>query len=141
MSRKQQAWPKTFTDTGFIVKAKTLNALFAAAGRKLTQVQVKKVIPETEKIINLSAPTPTDLLYRFLSELIYLKDVEQFLGSKFEVKIIRNKINYQLKGKVIGDRLPENPNLIIVDAKAVTYHQLYVKKTSSGWQAKVVVDI
>ena len=47
------SWPKTFAETGFIVKAKSLPLLFAKTGRKVTQIQAKAVRSTKEKEFSL----------------------------------------------------------------------------------------
>jgi len=136
-----RTWPKTFADLGFTIKAKTLIDLFIQAGKKLTQLQAKKIIGQKEKKIELAAPTATDLLYQFLTELLFLKDRDQFLANQFDLTISQRDNQYQLQGTIKGGSLPQDPQLVLTDIKAVTYHQLEVKQTKSGWQARVVVDV
>lgn len=134
-------WPKTFADLGFTIKAKTRANLFARAGKKLTQLQVKKITGEEEKKIQLKAATLTDLLYQFLAELLFYKDRDRFLAHQFKLTIRRQNNNYLLRGTIRGGFLPQDPKLVLTDIKAITYHQLQVQSTSSGWQARVVVDV
>ena len=47
----------------------------------------------------------------------------------------------QLQEIIKGSFLTQDPKLVLADIKAVTYHQLEVKQTKSGWQARVMVDV
>ncbi len=136
-----RSWPQTFADLGFNVKARTLTDLFVRAGKKLTQLQTRKIEGQSQKRIALTAPTITDLFYQFLTELLFLKDRDRFLATEFQITIQSSKNHHQLQGRLKGGLLPQDPKAILADIKAITYHQLTIKSTTSGWQARVVVDV
>jgi SHS2 domain-containing protein len=46
-----------------------------------------------------------------------------------------------LKAKARGEPLDRERHELSHEVKAITYHQLEVKQTDQGWQARVIVDI
>ena len=87
---------------------------------------------ENEKIENL--------LYDFLSEILFLKDSKYMVFKKVKVLIKENK-KYQLKAILEGDTINPKRQQLENDIKAVTMHMFEVKKEKNMWKAVVVVDI
>ncbi|MCH8741315.1 archease [Patescibacteria group bacterium] len=90
---------------------------------------------EVEKEIKIQSPDLPALLVDFLSEVLYLGQVnreayfdinfKKFSDTKMECKIIGRKV------EIFGE-----------DIKAVTYHQLEVRQNQDGaWEATVLFDI
>jgi len=129
-------------DVAFEATGKTLEELFESCAIAFSDISanVKKIQPKIKKEIKVESETIEDLLYNFLSELVYLKDVEQLLFAKYEVKIKRVK-NYELIVSAYGQNLNEIRSELRNDVKAVTMHQFQVKQIGKGWQARVVLDI
>ena len=47
----------------------------------------------------------------------------------------------KLLASVLGEKLNPDRHEIYTEVKAVTYHQLYIKETNSGWEAQVIFDL
>ncbi len=76
------------------------------------------------------------LLYNFLEELLFLFDSKHFFLNK--VKNIKIK-NNKLTAEITGDNA-ENYE-IHIDIKAITYHEMFVKKQGNKWVVQVVLDV
>jgi len=128
-------------DVLFEATGKNLSDLCTACALALQEIQVKlsTVAPNRKKAIKITAPNPDRLLFNFLQELIFLKDAEQLLFSKFKIKITEKSI-FTLTADCFGEKINKKHELN-VDAKAITLHQFEVKKTRAGWKARVIVDI
>lgn len=129
----------SFGDLRIKTRGKTIEEAFAKTALKLTQAQVKieKLNTDQEEPISIKADNKEELLYQFLSQLIFLKDEKRFLGKKFKIKIKEN----QLKGEAVGSTIPQDPQALKVDAKAVTWHDLKVAFAKKEWEVEVIVDI
>jgi len=77
-----------------------------------------------EYTIELDAPDREQLLVDWLSELIYLHDVDGVVFGRFEVSIQGN----QLKAKAYGESFDKAKHKIGMEIKAVTYHMLAVEE-------------
>ncbi len=131
-------------DVAFEATGKTLVELFESAGLALTNTQVKDLKKIEEKIskeIEVKAASVEMLLFNFLQELIFLKDAEQLLLKKVEIKILPNKKGWELKAKVYGEKINPEKHELLVDVKAVSLHLFKVEELKDGWRATVVLDV
>ncbi len=132
-------------DIAFEATGKTLNALFKSAALATTNVMVKdlkSVKHKVKKEIKVEADNVELLLFNFLQEIIYYKDAELLLFSKYDVKINEDKKNkkYNLKCTAYGEKLNMKKHTLMVDVKAVTLHMFSVRKNRE-WKARVILDI
>jgi len=131
-------------DVAFEATGKTLPALFKAAALATTNVMVKdlkSVKQKKIKKIDVEAENVELLLFNFLQEIIYYKDADLLLFSKYDVKIVKNKDKtYKLQATAYGEKLNMKKHVLLVDVKAVTLHMFSVKK-KNVWKANVILDI
>ncbi len=95
----------------------------------------EKIKAKVGKKVEVHGTDLENLLYNFLDELIYLLDAEQFIVAKAEVSLLGNNI----KATLYGDSTKNYKDLDHI--KAPTYAEMHVKKTQSGWEFQVVVDV
>ena len=75
------------------------------------------------------------MLSSFIEELIYLLDADDFVVAKAKVSVKGKKLNAEIFGY-------DSKNYEELDhVKAATYAEMYVKKTSKGWEAQMVLDV
>lgn len=101
----------------------------------LSKVDSKEPYP-----LEIQTESLEELLYLFLSELIYLKDTENVLFAEFDLVIETGKA-FKLSGKVRGETIKPEKHILRTDVKAVTYYQFQVKETEDGYYARVVLDL
>lgn len=130
------------SDVAFEAFGKTPSELFenAAVATFSVMCDLKKVKAKTEKTLKLKAPTLEDLLFDFLNELLFLKDRDSILFSKFLVTIHLNDLNH-LSAEISGERIKPLKHKLGVDVKAVTKHKFKIKKEKKIYKATVVLDI
>jgi SHS2 domain-containing protein len=128
-------------DAAFVAYGKTLEELFESCALATFEVMVetKGVKPEQKEEIMIKDQNLDDLLFDFISELIYLKDVRKIFFSKFDL-LIRKYKDYKLTGTVWGEKIDYKKQEIKRDVKAITYHLLEIKKTGNSWKAQVILD-
>ncbi len=98
------------------------------------------VNPEIAREIELRSEDIGNLLFDWLSELVYLKDAESLIFSRFDVSINKNDV-YSLKAIVKGETINLKVHNLRSDVKAVTYHMFEIKRTGEKWTARIVLDI
>jgi len=81
------------------------------------------------------------LLVEFLNELLYLKDVNEELYSRFEVKIKEVEDKMTLEGNACGEGIDAEKHGVRTEVKAASYHQLKVEEKEGNWVAQCVVDV
>lgn len=113
------------------------NAAFAV---EETMVDTSQVKPKVKKKIEVEADELDKLLFDFLSELVYFKDAEALLFSKFSVKIKKNK-KYSLTAEVAGERFDSAKLELRADIKAITWHMFKLEQIPKGWKCRIIVDV
>jgi SHS2 domain-containing protein len=88
-----------------------------------------------EMKVEIDADDLGQLLVDWLSELLYICDVEDLLFSEFDVKISGSK----LVGTAHGEKMDASRHGLKTDIKAVTYHMLEVNSDENFVQ--VLFDI
>lgn len=127
-------------DLGIRVRSADLETLFTEAALALFSVIVENlsaVEPRMRYEVCLPAEEPEYLLFDWLNKLLYVFDSERMLFSRFEVSIT----DEGLRGFAWGEALDPYRHQLSHEVKAITYHELKVKKCEDGWLAEVIVDI
>ena len=132
-------------DIAYEAFGKDLNELFENAAFAIFEmmVDIKTVDAKKKLEVKLENEKIENLLYDFLSEILFLKDSKYVVFKKVKVLIIENKKNklFELKAVLEGDKINSIKQKLENDIKAVTMHMFEVKKEKSGYKATVVVDI
>ncbi len=126
-------------DIAYEAYGKNLNEVFENAALAIFELsaEIKTVKSKKKCLIKLENNRIDNLLYDFLSEILFLKDSEYMVFKKVKVSINGNKLNATLFGDTIN---PEKQHLEN-DIKAITMHMFKLEKEVDGYKATVVVDI
>ena len=127
-------------DIGLIVYGSNLKALFENAGEAFFHLitDLKKVRRRVERRINIGGESLDRLMVDWLSELLYLHDVEGLLFKGFKVESVGED---GLKAVVKGESFQEHIHVIKTEVKAATYHRIEVRKERGRWKAQVILDL
>lgn len=135
----------TVADIAFEARGKTLEALFSSAGQAVTAAQLhdlRTIRKKESRTVDLTNKAIDMLLFNFLQESIYWKDVDLLLFKSFDLSIRqRADGNYHLTGTGRGEPIDVSRHQLWVDVKAVTMHKFEVASDANGWKATVVLDI
>lgn len=129
-------------DICFEAYGKDVNELFENCGFAITDcmVNLKEVKPKVKKKIKLESDTLENLLYDFLSELLFIKDTDGFLFSNYKINVKQGK-KFSIIADCSGNKIDYEKFELRNDIKAITKHMFEIKKNSKGYMARVVVDI
>jgi SHS2 domain-containing protein len=127
-------------DTGFIIHAENLKDLFTVAAKEMFIIICPDdaIKPETKKRLTVSGDTKEELLVNWLSELNYYFETQRILLAKVDTLEIENRT---LAASIYVDNIDLERHSIETEIKAVTYHQLYLKKEEGLWKAQVILDL
>ena len=132
-------------DIAYDAYGKNLNELFENSALAIFELsaEVKTIEPKKKLEIKLENKKLDNLLYDFLSEILFLKDSKYMVFRNVKVKIIENNKNknFELKSTLEGDAINSEKQHLENDIKAITMHMFELKKVKNGYQARVVVDI
>ncbi len=101
---------------------------------------LKTLKGKTKKIIKLKSEKIDDLLYDFLSEIVFIKDTKQLVFKNVKVKIKEAK-RFSLEATLYCDKIDYNKQELRNDVKAITLHLFEIKKVKDKYFARVVIDI
>jgi len=117
-----------------------LIGMFQVIGPKIAGCHVEsgrvvcKELPEKHDIA-VEALDDVALLVDFLSEALYLSDVN---NEAYLDVVIHELTDQKIKATIYGAKVK---GFEVVELKAVTYHDLAIKKVDDVWQADIVFDI
>ncbi|PXF60945.1 MAG: archease [Candidatus Methanogaster sp.] len=132
-------------DVKFRVHGRTIEEAFEYAARAMFGVMIDPDVTTIEPIrtidIDLSADDCKDLLYDFLSELLYLFEVEEIVFGRFDVEQIEQvEGGYHLRAHVSGEPIDRGRHRFEVGVKAVTFHDMVIERMDEGYAVQVLVD-
>jgi len=118
----------------------SLPELFANAGRALsaTLTDRRYLRRRATREVTLAAGDREALLVDWLNHLLYLFDIDGFLGRDFQVELLPGE---RLEARVQGDIFDPQRHPQGTAIKAATFHQLAIARQDDGWQATVVLDL
>lgn len=134
-------WTLSHTaDLGLRIWGATLKELFANAGKALmaTMTDRRRLRLQEYRDIAVEAPDREALLVAWLNHLLYLYDIDGFLGRDFDLfDLTPERLTARARGEIFD---PER-HVSNTAVKAATYHRLAIAQTADGWQATVILDL
>lgn len=127
-------------DIGFEAFGATREEVYANAGWALQNIMVdlNSIVPRDEIKIQVEGADAASLLVNWLSEILYRIDADGRLFHDFKVLELGDR---SLTAIAHGESFDRARHQVKLQVKAITYHQLALKKTADGWRAQVYVDI
>lgn len=92
---------------------------------------------DSERNFEIESENLESLLVNFLSELIYLHEVENEFYQEFEVDIIENEV-IRLEATVRGEEIDLDRHDVDTAVKAVSYHELSIDPEG---EVNIILDI
>ena len=125
-------------DVAVAAEGDTLGEVFAAVADGLTAAMCDD-IPETGERFGVAAHAESTeaLLFDYLDELIYQRDVRNVLPAAHETELHFSG-EYVLEGSARGVPLDQ---VAAREVKAVTYSEMRLEETGDGREAYVVFDV
>jgi len=127
-------------DLGIRVRGENLVRLFENAGLALLDLltDVALVKPDSKLSVSLTAENLEALFVQWLRELLYLFYGQKKLFCAFEITKLNDT---SLAATCWGEGLDRTRHVFLSEIKAVTYHELSIKRDDSGWVAQAILDI
>jgi len=126
-------------DVGIEARGKNLEEAFEEAARGMFSIITDggKIDSKVERRVEIPSEDDEEmLLVDWLSELLYINDVENLVFGDFDVKIGKKLIGF-----AYGEEYSREKHGYGVEIKAVTYHMLEIKRDKKGVVIKVLFDI
>lgn len=105
-------------------------------------INTSNIRASEERYIKITSPDLKMLLADWLSEIIYIFEVDEIIFCEFKIeKIEKTKEGFSLKGKASGVPIDLSCHTFDTQVKAVTLHELEIDQDAAGkFQVQVVVD-
>ena len=127
-------------DLGIIVRGPDVNRLFVNAANAMIDLMIKRTRGNAQvfRDILIDAEDFSDLMVRWLGEILYLFVADKLIVDSIKIKSLRpNKLDATL---AFASFKPAH-HKVLREIKAVTYHQISVCKVNDEWEARVIFDI
>ncbi len=127
-------------DFGIHVSGTNSKDLFANAVEALFDVitEIDSLTGHDSCHMEISGDDWSDLMVNWLREILYLWNGREMLVKSVQIlSLSENKIS----AKIYFDAYIPDRHSIKTEIKAVTYHQIQVKSSPSGWKAQIIFDI
>lgn len=135
-------------DVKFRARGKSLEETFENAGLAMLGAMIDPATVRVQETwsVEIESDSLEGLLYDWLSEILYLFEVELAVFSEFDVKLEEGEEGWRLSGQIGGERVDGRRHFFETEVKAVTLHQFEIKKEAGAsgdeiWTAQVVLDV
>lgn len=130
-------------DVLFEAEGSTLSELFEQCALAVEDTQITLDNVGTSEVREITGKNNNieHLLFDFLDDLLFYKDSEMLIFSKFDVTVEEKDGEFQLTCTASGEMLDQEKHEQKVDVKAITMHMFEVRKDGDVWKARVLVDI
>ncbi len=127
-------------DFGIHVLGTDPKDLFQNAARAMfEQIAEIEALAGTEAVaIHLTGKDWPDLMVNWLRELLYYWHVKGLLLGDAQIQLISDR---KLLAQTNFDPYVPDRHVIKREIKAVTYHQIQVKRGAEGWESKIIFDV
>ena len=131
-------------DAKFKAYGSTLEEAYENAALAMFNVMINTscLWASESKYIEVMSPDIKGLLVEWLSELLYLFEVDGIIFSEFKINSIeKTNDGFSLKGKASGEPIDLSRHNFDTQVKAVTFHDIEVESDERGrFWVQVVVD-
>ena len=127
-------------DIGIKVRGFSRKEMFENAARAMFDLIVDLDTVETrnQMAIEIRGGELEELLADWLRDLLYRYNGDKYLLKEFKIEKISPR---GLKARVRGEKLDMSRHSLRREIKAVTYHDLKIRKLNRQWQAQIIFDI
>ena len=124
---------------------RTLEEAFSQSALSLMKVitpNLEKISRTVQKSLKIKAEDKEALLFDFLSEFLFIFDVEGLVFNEIDIESIK-KINkqYELEAIVRGEEFDKKKHDVGTEVKAITYSFINIDESTEGVKIKIVFDI
>ncbi|MFX1241093.1 MAG: archease [Promethearchaeota archaeon] len=100
------------------------------------------ISPIIERSVVIEAEDKEALLFDFLSEFLYIFDVEELIFNKIEIQpIIKEKNKYILKAVAKGEKFNKLKHEPGIEVKAITYSFMNIEQKKNEVKINIIFDI
>lgn len=130
-------------DAKFRAYGESLEEAFENAAYAMFNVMIdtSTVSAETSYEIELASEDIEGLLFNWLSEILFVFEVEDLVFAKFEVdRLEQDNDSFRLIARALGEEIDLSRHRFGTEVKAATYNDMRIEITPEGWMIQATVD-
>lgn len=132
-------------DSAFEARGNSPSELFTASATAVieTLADPRTIAPALTKTVTRHDPSLANLLFDWLSDIVYIKDAERLVFRDADCVVSSNQADgdWHLEGRLTGAPIDPARHDLRADIKAITKHRYEVREDNGTWVATVVMDI
>ncbi|MBM4127428.1 MAG: archease [Nitrospira sp.] len=130
-------------DLAFEAEGDSVEELFRAATQALleTLADPATVAATWERRVTNVEGNPADLLFEWLSNIVYWKDAAGVVFHDAELSVRQEGSSWNLAAVLRGASVDQTVQTLRSDVKGITKHLYDVRQEGTRWCARVVVDV
>jgi SHS2 domain-containing protein len=130
-------------DIAVEVEADTIEELFTVSAEAWKKIVFEgaAILKKDEKRINIAEDDHGSLLVRFLNDLNFLFQAKKWVCSSIKEIIIKKNNEWNLSALLSGEPYNEKRHEVHLEIKAVTFHQMEIRKIKGKYSTRIVFDI
>ncbi len=132
-------------DVSVEAQGKTLEEAFEQTAYSLMETitpSYVKISSEIQKTVIIEAEDQEALLFDFLTEFLYLFDVEELIFNEIKIHPIKHDhTKYHLEADIKGDKFNKNKHEAGIEVKAITYSFMKIEEKKKSVKINIVFDI
>jgi SHS2 domain-containing protein len=130
-------------DAKFLAYGKTLEEVFENAALAMMNVMIdtNSVQNRHSEMVELRSADLEALLFDWLSEVLFVFEVENMAFNSFSIEKIGHHGDYfTLVAKLMGEPIDLSVHKFDTEVKAATYNDMLIEETEAGWIVRATVD-
>jgi SHS2 domain-containing protein len=129
-------------DVGVAARGATLGRLFENASLALFELLCDRraVRPRRRVRLAVRGSGLEDLLVRWLQELLYRHEILGWVFSSVRVERLDRR-RLSARGIALGEPIDPARHVLRREIKAVTYHQIRLRRGRGAWRVRIVFDV
>lgn len=133
----------TTADIGIEIQTENMTDAYINAALATLNIitDIEKIKPKITKKIHIESEDEYGLLYDWITELLILLDSENFIVSKYNIKISKYENKIVIDGQICGDIYDRNIYNYKTEVKAITYHQMKITNEDNIYNIQFIVDL
>ena len=132
-------------DMAFEAWGESPSELFSAAAEALITAMANPRTVGTgwKHEVDLAESNVSDLLFEWLSHLVFLKDAEAVVFHDVQANVWQDPDTqiWHVRGRIFGERVDATAQELRADVKAITKHLYEVDVEPGRYRAQVVLDV
>jgi SHS2 domain-containing protein len=130
-------------DIAFEAEGDSIEELFQGCTQAIleTMADPRTVAASWERCIIKMDASLDDLLFEWLSEIVYWKDAAGVVFREAPLSLTRENDRWKLEATLIGAAVDPAVQTLRNDVKGITRHLYALGQEGSRWKARVVVDV